>query len=141
MSNEHRSNLWDDGLKLVSYCPVCETRYNPMEARMLGEDGDTHLLHIRCHKCTNQVLALVLVNQVGVSSIGVITDLSFDDVMRFKSADKITVDDVIKTHTCFENTNWFEGFIDKSTKTKLNARAGIKKRKPVVKRKTKIEPK
>ncbi len=84
---------------MISYCPLCESSYNPMEARVLGEKEDGHLLHIRCKKCWNSILALVLVSNVGVSSVGLVTDLTFEDVVRFREApSEVTVDDVIAVH-------------------------------------------
>ena len=84
---------------MISFCPLCETNYNPMEARVLGEKEDGHLLHIRCKKCWNSILALVLVSNAGVSSVGLITDLTFDDVQKFSGRDTtVTTDDVIAIH-------------------------------------------
>ena len=93
-------------MRLVSFCPVCETRSNPMHARTLGQEGETRLLHIQCQKCHNAFLALVLVNQVGASSIGLLTDLSFEDVVRFHENASISVNDVISAHECLENVSW-----------------------------------
>ncbi len=69
-----------------------------MEARVLGKDGETHLLHVQCRKCQNSILALVLVNQVGASSVGLLTDLSYEDVLRFRENRQISVNDVIDVH-------------------------------------------
>ena len=106
MATQLGSELWNEGLKLVSFCPVCETRYNPMEARLLGEQGETHLLHVQCRKCQHSILAIVLVNQVGASSVGLLTDLSYDDVVRVKSGAWVSVDDVIEVHELFQSANW-----------------------------------
>jgi len=100
--SEHLS----EGLKLVSFCPVCETRYNPMEARLLAEQGETHLLHIQCRKCRHSILALVLVNHVGASSVGLLTDLSYEDVFRVKEAQAVTLDDVIEVHRFLNLASW-----------------------------------
>ena len=105
-------SFYQDGLRMISYCPLCEASYNPMEARILGEKEDGHLLHIRCKKCWNSILALVMVSNVGVSSVGLVTDLTFDDVVRFRQAPaEVTVDDVLSIHELLENET--EGdFID-----------------------------
>ncbi len=108
MSSTKGSDRWNEGLKLVSFCPVCETRYNSMEARMLGEQGQTQLLHVKCRKCMNSILALVLVNQVGASSVGLLTDLSYEDVLRFRSDKAIELDDVIEVHRWIESSGWEE---------------------------------
>ena len=125
MSSTLGSEPWNEELKLVSFCPVCETRYNPMEARMLGKQADAHLLYIQCRKCEHSILALVLVNQVGASSIGLLTDLAYDDILRFRSNQKVTVDDVIATHTLFESNYWEKTlgiFSEKKIQTVLHKR-------------------
>lgn len=112
------SEHWNEGLKLVSYCPVCETRYLPMEARMLGRDGETHLLHVQCRKCQHAILAFVLVNRSGASSVGLLTDLSYEDVLAFRSNSAVSLNDVIDSHA----------FLRGDT---LVAKLGLVRRKPV----------
>lgn len=97
---------WADGLRLVSYCPVCETRYNPMQAKLLGEDGETRLLHVQCRKCHHSILALVLVNQVGASSVGLLTDLTYEDVLKFRANRLVSINDVIDVHNVLEDGSW-----------------------------------
>mgnify|MGYP005657166295 FL=1 len=75
---------------------------------MLGEQGQTQLLHVRCRKCMNSILALVLVNQVGASSVGLLTDLSYEDVLRFRAEKAVELDDVIDVHRWIESSGWEE---------------------------------
>ena len=97
------SPYFDEGVKLISYCPLCETSYNPQQARVLGEKEDSHLLHIQCGRCSNAIIALVLISSVGVSSVGLVTDLAYDEVNRFKEAKAISTDDVIEAHHLLQN--------------------------------------
>lgn len=90
--------FFDEGVKLISYCPLCESSYNPREAKVLGEKDDSHLLHIQCGNCANAIIALVLISSVGVSSVGLVTDLGYDEVNRFKEAAPVSTDDVIEAH-------------------------------------------
>lgn len=98
MLNDQFFNLFDENLKIVSYCPVCGGSYNPLEARILGEKNDSHLVYIRCRTCQAAVLAVIAVSSVGTSSVGLITDLSSDDVGKFQTAQPVTTDDVIEIH-------------------------------------------
>ncbi|KKR04529.1 MAG: hypothetical protein UT30_C0006G0023 [Candidatus Uhrbacteria bacterium GW2011_GWF2_39_13] len=77
-----------------------------MEARMLGKQADAHLLYIQCRKCEHSILVLVLVNQIGASSVGLLTDLSYEDILRFRLNKKVTVNDVIATHALFKSNEW-----------------------------------
>ena len=96
---------FDEGVKLISYCPLCEMSYNPQEAKVLGEKEDSHLLHIQCGNCSNAIIALVLISSVGVSSVGMVTDLAHHEVTRFKDAPAISTDDVIEMHHLLSNGN------------------------------------
>ncbi len=97
--------IFDEGVKLISYCPMCETSYHPEAAHVIGEKDDSHLLHIQCGKCSNAILALVLISPVGVSSVGLVTDLNHNEVNSFKRAPAISTDDVIDTHNLLSDDN------------------------------------
>ena len=101
------SPMYDEGFKLISYCPFCATSYNPQEARVLGEKEESHLLHIQCGNCANAIIALVLISAAGVSSVGLVTDLGFDEVNRFKENALITTNDVIDAHDLLQNEEEF----------------------------------
>jgi len=73
-----------------------------MEARVIDERDDKHLMHIRCKKCAHAILALVLTSGMGVSSMGLLTDLTVDDVTKFRNAEAVTLDDVIAFHQLLE---------------------------------------
>jgi len=83
---------------MISYCPSCQTGYGSTSARVLGEKDDSYLLHIRCGNCRNAIIALVMVSSLGVSSVGLVTDLHYDEVDRFKDSKTVTTDDVIEVH-------------------------------------------
>ena len=94
-------------MQLIQVCPLCETSYNPMEARIVGERDESHLVHIQCKKCLNSLLALVMVSPVGMQSIGVITDLTVDDVSRFREGNEVGLDDAIGIHTLLHRDDLF----------------------------------
>lgn len=97
------SPFFEEGIKLISYCPLCETSYSPQAAQVLGEKEDSHLLHIQCGQCSNAIIALVLISSAGISSIGLVTDLIFDEVDRFKKTESVTTDDVIEMHDLLQD--------------------------------------
>lgn len=69
-----------------------------MASKLLGQRGERHLVHVCCQKCGNSMLALVLMGKAGVSSVGLVTDLTYDDVLKFRRARRLGVDDVIAVH-------------------------------------------
>lgn len=95
--------MFSDDVKLISYCPLCGSSYTPRQAQVLGEKEDSHLMHIQCGNCSNAIIALVIISSVGVSSVGMVTDLGFEEVDRFKCERPITTDDVIDMHHLLED--------------------------------------
>ncbi len=95
-----------DGLRLISHCPLCKTSYDPLEAKVLSERDDAHLLHISCRKCENAVLALIFISSSGISSVGLITDCSYDDVVRFREGNEVNADDAIAFHELMGRGNF-----------------------------------
>lgn len=91
-------NLFDESLKLVSSCPVCQRRYNPVEIKVLAEKNNSHLIYIKCQHCSTAILAVILVNNLGVNSIGLITDLNSDEILKFKEESLVDCDDVLEIH-------------------------------------------
>lgn len=104
--------FWREGLRLISYCPLCQSEFRPVESKLLGERGEKHLVHVRCGKCRNALLALVLVSKAGVSSVGLLTDLTHDDVIKFQQSLSVSLDDVLAVH---------QGLIDGTLLTQLTS--------------------
>ncbi len=92
------SRATGDTLRLVSYCPLCNASYSPLRTRVLDERDGAHLLYIQCASCGSSIVATVLTSTIGVTSIGLLTDLTGDDVLRFKDEGGITADGVLQVH-------------------------------------------
>ena len=86
-------------LRLISSCPVCNGRYAPGVMRVLEERNDAHLVYLKCRRGAAAVLAVVLANQMGVSSVGLVTDLDSADVLRVRRYATVTVEDVLDLHS------------------------------------------
>lgn len=98
MSIQHNPNTPHESLRLISTCPLCNTQYNPLSAKVLEQRDDAHLVHIQCRRCESSIVAVVVMGGVGVSSVGLITDLTSDDVLRYKDKDSMTDDDLLSLY-------------------------------------------
>ena len=101
--NFHNSSSSLDNLRVISYCPLCNTHYNPSEAKVLEEKDGAHLIHVECNKCHSSIVAVIITGGIGVSSVGLITDLTSNDVIRFKNEDSVTDDHVIEADEIVKN--------------------------------------
>lgn len=92
----------DERLKLVSYCPLCGARPVHVDARVLGGETDTQLMHVTCRRCAAHMLALTLVTPGSVGAVGLVTDLNADDAVRFARAPAISADDALRVHAVLD---------------------------------------
>ena len=87
----------------MSDCPFCNAPKKAVESEVLNQTEETRLLHLHCQSCENSVLALILSSPAGLTSLGIITDLSKSDVARLRSSkSQIMSDDVIELHQSLE---------------------------------------
>ncbi len=92
----NNQNIFDEGWQLLTSCPVCHNRFAPLRAQVVEEKDNAHLLLIKCHHCSSSILALISANQMGISSVGLITDLDGFEVSKFKNASPINSAEVIE---------------------------------------------
>lgn len=87
-----------NGAPHMRECPLCNASYKENSADILFEDSGVHLVHITCGKCSSKILNIVTLSQIGMSSVGLFTDLSAEDTIRFYEKEPINEDDVLSFH-------------------------------------------
>ena len=84
-----------------SHCPSCGSSRSLESAAVLDQRKDRQLVHFRCDRCSGSVLSVISVSSVGVSAVGVSTDLNQAEAGRFSGAPPVTTDDVLNAHELF----------------------------------------
>lgn len=102
MSKKYPVNLPSDIIKLLSYCPLCELSSRPLQAKLLEVKDEAYLIHLQCSRCQSAIIATIMPQNYGLTSIGLITDLNSDEVVHFIDANRISADDVLNFHQLFE---------------------------------------
>ncbi len=87
-----------DKLRLMQECPLCGHGYEEDKVNLLEERADSHLVHITCGRCQNAILAMIVLSPIGISSVGMVTDLTARDVVRLRSKLPISEDDLLGFH-------------------------------------------
>lgn len=88
----------DGDLRVLTACPFCNTTYSLRAARVLAQKDDAHLVHIECRSCGGSIVALILAGGLGAQSVGVVTDLSREEVVKYSGANSVSVDDILALH-------------------------------------------
>lgn len=92
-----------DHLKIISNCPVCDSRNFPAQVKLLNENDESHLLHIQCRTCKSCLIVLITAGPQGMVSMGLLTDLKSDEVLKFSKGTPIASDDVLAVHQLLES--------------------------------------
>jgi hypothetical protein len=97
-------------LKIISNCPVCNSRNFPAKVKVLSEKNESHILHIQCRKCKSCLIVLITASPQGMMSMGVLTDLRSDEVVKFSQSKPLSEDDVLDLYqSCRNNALTFLG--------------------------------
>lgn len=99
------SHSMQEGLKLMRNCPICKQEFSEGDIKIVEKQGDSSLVHVTCAKCLNAVLAVILISPFGMSSVGVITDLDEQDVMRMNNKASISEEDVLNFYQFVESVD------------------------------------
>ncbi|MBP9760994.1 MAG: hypothetical protein KBD15_02000 [Candidatus Magasanikbacteria bacterium] len=92
------------GYMLMKQCPLCERQYAQKDMTVIEELPGTQLLHVTCEGCQHAVLTFVMTNQLGTSAIGMLTDLTKEDMPRLRESSYISEDDVLSFHEMLHTT-------------------------------------
>lgn len=69
-----------------------------MKATVLSHGQESHLVHMTCDQCRHALLTVVMTAPGALSSVGVLTDLSADEVLKFRAAAPVSYDDALAFH-------------------------------------------
>jgi rubredoxin len=105
--NDKQNSLFDQ-IKLMKNCPQCKAEYTKEAFEIVEEGTGTHLVHLTCSHCANAMLALIVISKLGMSSVGMLTDLSALDAKHFHHKDALDEESVLGFHDClFQNSKEF----------------------------------
>lgn len=105
-NNKKGLPLKQDALdKLLSQCPRCKSDNSNLYTRMIKETAEAQLVHSKCGTCQGSLVAVVFTTGPMVSSVGLITDLSEDDVRRIQKQRPLNENDLIDIHEALQQDN------------------------------------
>jgi len=95
---ESNSNPIQDSLRIMRQCPVCSGNNQPTEDNILRQQDNVQLMHFTCPQCNHSVIAVIVTSQIGLSSVGMVTDMTADDVLKLHHRDPINEDELLAWH-------------------------------------------
>lgn len=86
-------------------CPVCNKKYRPAKMIVLDEDDKRTTLHLSCDGCHASTLVFVSMGQLGIVSLGMLTDLEQSEARNVFQGEAISADNVIEVHQFLKHYN------------------------------------
>ncbi len=84
-------------------CLICGDEYKKGNMRVVARKGDAMLVHVNCKTCKNPTLGLITRSgSNSVVTMGLLTDLDYEEAVEMIDRGPITVDEVLDTY----QTNW-----------------------------------
>ncbi|NQV11820.1 hypothetical protein HQ524_00500 [Candidatus Uhrbacteria bacterium] len=107
------SNFLSQGLKLVSNCPLCKKPHST-DPHIIEASDEMCLVHVTCGHCKHAILAVMNMQDVGVSCTGIMTDLSKEDTDLLLDGNEVDIDDVLMTHEALSTEGFLSHFRQKA---------------------------
>ncbi|MDP3685352.1 MAG: hypothetical protein Q8R32_00805 [bacterium] len=82
--------------QFVSRCPLCNAGYRMEDASTLESAEDASMIYIECARCKSSIVAIVAMSGVGVISFGMVTDMTREDVERFRAASSMNSNELLE---------------------------------------------
>jgi len=98
---QKNKSIIQNSLKLIKSCPICAVKYE-IEKVQVVDDKEDILVHFGCKNCHSSLLAHIAEMPFGVVGSAILTDLSAPEVMKFKNANAVSVDDVLEVYEKLE---------------------------------------
>jgi len=87
-----------ENLQSIIRCPVCNKKYKPTKMSVIDEDEKRTTLHLSCTDCGASSMVFVSMGQMGIVSLGVLTDLEQSEAQTMFLSDAVSSDQVIEAH-------------------------------------------
>ena len=95
LTPKKHSDSWREALKFINRCPICTNNYTPEAARLFAKSDAASIVHIKCGECQSFFVAMILMMGQGLSSVGMVTDLSFEDMKKIHQTAPLSIDEII----------------------------------------------
>lgn len=96
----------DFEFKYLGSCPVCGSSFQGRQTEILNRREGLSQVYAQCSECKSSIVIFVLRNAIGfITTIGMLTDMTKKDILRFGKMEPLTSDDVLELHQMLEEEN------------------------------------
>ncbi len=103
--------LFQQNIKIVSKCPLCNKTYKTDQAEIIQENDTSQLIFISCPNCKTNMIALLIETQIGTNTISLISDLESFEIQKFSKLHTIKDDEVIDFYKRLKNKQFLNNLL------------------------------
>lgn len=96
-------NIINNSLRLVKECPSCHTKYEAKQVSVADRVDSGYLVYFSCQHCGNSLLARIVETPFGLIGSAMLTDLELNEVVKFKSSEPVSTNDVLAVYQELEH--------------------------------------
>lgn len=100
-----------NNLEHLTKCPLCQKEYGNFNITILDQKRGKATLHLTCEYCQTASLVFVIVNQSGILSLGMVTDVTKEEAKRMLNREAVSADDVVEIYGLLKKTEKAEELI------------------------------
>ncbi len=82
----------------IILCPICNKEYKPTNIKSISKVNDMILAHSNCPRCQSSILSLLYKDMLGITMVGMVTDLNYNDAIKAKKHTAINENDVLEIY-------------------------------------------
>lgn len=98
-----------ENIQSLIRCPVCNKKYRSNKMLVIDEDDKRTTLHMTCESCAAATIVFISLGQLGVVSLGTLTDLEQSEAKKVFRGDAVSADTVIEAHQFLKH---YEGGVE-----------------------------
>lgn len=88
--------LEEPGNQFVSRCPLCNAGCRMEDAYTIESTDDASMIYTECPRCKSSIVAVVAMSGVGIVSLGMVTDMTKEDVEQFRTAPSMSSNELLE---------------------------------------------
>lgn len=92
----------------VGICPVCQQTVSHTLKQRIKSVRDMNLSYGACTSCNTPLLLLTIQSSVQTTAIGLVTDLSKEEVIEHWGSASLSENDVIAVHTLLQKSEFIK---------------------------------
>jgi len=82
--------------QFVSRCPLCNAVYRMEDASTVDSMDDASMMYVECARCKSAIVSVIAMSGMGMISFGMVTDMTRDDLERFRAATSMSSDELLE---------------------------------------------